>query len=221
MAIAVDNAGQSATGTGTIAFVLGGGSDRIVIVTTSEETADITNVTFNSVNMTFLNGATQAEARTEIWYMKESQLPAAGTYTIAITGGATNGGTGARSFTGVHQTTTFGTFFSATGTASPITVDVTGTATTDVVIDGAALKDPGTVAAGAGQTLGYNVLGTDVQICGSREPGNGGTVTMSWTDSAAFGKAIGAVALKEGGPAGPTPNVQLPIASLWLLQVAA
>lgn len=200
MAIAVDNAGVANAGTGTLSFVLGGGADRIVIVTTSEETNDITNVTFNGVNMTFLGGATQAEARVEIWYMLEAQLPVAGTYNIATTGGAANGGKGGRSWTGVAQTGTFGSVFTNTGTASPISVDVTGTNSTDVVVDAAATKDPGTVAEGAGQSLGYNILATDVQVCGSREPGNGGTVTMSWTDTASFGKAIAAVAMREGGP---------------------
>lgn len=207
MAIAVDNAGVSSDAA-SFSFVLGGGSDRIVVFGGATETADITNVTFNGVGMTFQTLATSTEVRVEFWYMKEAQLPVAGTYTIAVTGTAANSMHGAASFTGVDQTTPFSTPVTASGTASPVTVDVTGTLTTDMVVDFAGIKDPGTVTIGAGQSLGWNALGTDVQGMGSREPGNGGTITMSWTMTASVGWATIAAALKaaaEAGGGGPGP----------------
>ncbi len=142
MAIAVDNAGVCSGGTGDITtFALGGGSDRIVVFTSATISSDITDVTFDGVSMTFLDENNTANGRVEIWYMLDAALPGAGTYTIAITGGDSDMAKGARSWTGVDQTTPFGARFKANlGSGAP-SVTVTGTLSTDVVIDGTSVQE--------------------------------------------------------------------------------
>lgn len=80
-----------------------------------------------------------------------------------------------------------GTAQTAAGTTSPITVNVTGVSTNNMVADSAGKNNLGTVTVGGGQTQRWNA---SVGAASARQTGVGsheasavGTVTMSWTIS--------------------------------------
>lgn len=199
MAIAVDNAGVCSGGTANLSFVLGGGSDRIVVVTTATISADVTDVTFDGVSMTFLDDNNTVNGNVEFWYMLDAALPVAGTYDIGIVGGESDMAKGGRSWTGVAQTSTFGTRFKAnSGTGAP-SVTVTGTLSTDLVIDGTSVQEGVGVDPGSGQSLGYNCGSGGAQNTtagATEEPGSGNSVVMDWLGSADDWATIG-VAMAE------------------------
>lgn len=70
----------------TVSHTLGAGRNRIVIIATGTENGGaVTSVTYNGVNATHLATATQAQTKAELWYILESNLPAAGTYNAVAT----------------------------------------------------------------------------------------------------------------------------------------
>lgn len=98
----------------TWSHTLGSGANRILMVGVSiqnDGAQTISSVTYNGVSMTDLNNdSNQGTIRTEIFYMRESSLPAAGTYDITVTTSAsTKIFAGSLSFFNVHQTSTFNT----------------------------------------------------------------------------------------------------------------
>ncbi|MBN1793027.1 DUF2341 domain-containing protein [Candidatus Woesearchaeota archaeon] len=103
----------SASTTLSWAHTIGGGSNRLLVVGVAAEDAtsaqtDVTGVTYNSVAMMPLNeevtGSSYYE-NVELWYMLESDLPAAGSHTIQVTigGNAEDIIGGAVSLSGVAQ----------------------------------------------------------------------------------------------------------------------
>jgi hypothetical protein len=191
---------------------IGGGANRLLVFGSATENADVTAVTYNGVALTFLAVANQAEADAEFWYMRQAQLPAAGTYTLAITKGAGVISSGVSTWTGVHQTTTFGTVGTATGTTTAITQNIVSVAD-DVVHDAIASKDAtARCVPGAGQTTRWDLLATDVDGCGSSEVAVGTSTTMSWTSTGHVGWASVGVAIK---PAGGATNYELRVRYNW------
>jgi len=154
-------------------------------------------------------------SRVEIWRLI---APATGAHNVVVTlSAAARFVGGAASFTGVSQTATlaFGSYFSATGNTTTPTVNVTGVAQAQLVVDTIANANLGTATAapcvGAGQTQRWSdrttngTAGNNTPGAGSTESGpvGGGTVTMSWRLEGCSGSnnrqwAIGAVALKRG-----------------------
>ncbi len=190
-------------GAASTTFLLGGGSNRLVVVGAATEGNNVTNVTFDGVAMTFSTLATGFESRVELWYMLEADLPVGGTYSIVVTGGGGENTHGVASYTNVDQITFFGTIVTASGSSSPITVAV-ASAVDELVHDFVVEKDGSSLAVGAGQTQRWNLVGQpgDVEGGGSTEPG-AASVTMSWTVSGTVGWATIGVPLK--GVAGGTP----------------
>ena len=82
-------------------------------------------------------------------------------------------------FTGAHTTDPDGTVFTATGANQFPTVGVTGTSVAwgELVLDGMAHETGSAATAGAGQTA---INTTEFPGRCSTEPGNGGSVEMSW-----------------------------------------
>ena len=172
---------DNATGSNTASFshTIGGGSDRILLYSFSSETAakgDVTNVTYNGVALTYSTYTVAAgEARVEFWYMLEAALPAAGTYTVAATiaGTGTTFAHGASSWTGVHQTTPFGTIVTNSGSGGTPTVTV-NSATDEFVHDFVTAKDASSLSADVSQDQRWSQLAAgeaDVRGGGSSEAG--------------------------------------------------
>jgi hypothetical protein len=188
------------------------GTSRVLIVGVSSYTNPlgvypaVSGVTYNGVALTRLNDPVLQPARSsdlsngvEMFILKEP-LPAAGTYTVAVTlnAGVEYAVGGSASFNGVNQTTPNRTFQSASGTSTTPTLAVTS-ATNEMVIDTVSTQfGGGTLVVGAGQTERWNGLpcfgGVSSVGAGSTEPG-AATTTMSWTQSNSVPWAIGAVSL--------------------------
>jgi len=97
---------------------------------------------------------------------------------------------GAITLENVDQKIPSGTVFTNTGTTATPTVDVPGSSIGDVVTDQAFFEEAtaGAGAAGAGQTERFEAQTRGAgdplwKGFGSSEDGNGGTVTMSWTNA--------------------------------------
>jgi hypothetical protein len=193
VAIAFDNAGITAGVSHS--HTIGGGSNRILIVGLSSETTDWTACTYNGVAMTHLQTEVQSEARIELWYMLEAQLPAAGAYTVLGTNASGGRAVGAASYTGVAQTSTFNTVANAQGSGTAPSV-AANSAADELVIDVVASKDSSALTANASQAQRYSGLGVDIRQGGSSEAGTGSPVTMSWTATGGAGWAILAVAMR-------------------------
>jgi len=182
------------------------GSNRLLLVGVSIHnfaSETVSGITYNGVALTQVGSSTNAtDARVEIWRLI---APPTGTYDVVITFSAELSSVaraGVMTFTGVNQTTPLGTFASATGSASPATVNVTSAAN-ELVFDtvgSESLSAPFSLTVGAGQTQRWNsvIMGYDRFLAaGSTEPG-AATVTMSWTivPASAVPWAIGAVPIK-------------------------
>jgi hypothetical protein len=174
------------------------GTDRLLIVGVSIVSAETTvsSVTYAGSSLGVVGvRSNPGLARIEIWRLV---APATGANNVVVNLGTSKDlVAGAASFTGVNQTTPLGTFFSAIGSSSPATVNVTGVAEGEVVIDTLNPLPTTTPTVGAGQTQRWNTTGGTTGA-GSTKPGpaGAGTVTMSWTFSPSDSWAIGAVAIK-------------------------
>src|SRR3989454_4121481 len=138
-AIAVDSistASGNTVSTLTWSHTVGSGSNRVLLVDTSNRDGNktITGVTYGGTALTrrgFQNGAGNGN-RVEIWSLT---APSPGTANVVVTlSGAVDVVGGAISFTGVNQTTPFGTFVSAQGTSASPSVTASSAAG-QVVLD--------------------------------------------------------------------------------------
>lgn len=223
--IAFDAASSANTGTGTAnsltwAHTVGAlGTNRILIVGVSirnSSSQSVSSVTYNGAGLNLVGQTTNStNARVEIWRLI---APATGTHNVVVTlSAAARFVGGAASFSGVSQTPAlaFGSYFSATGNTTTPTVNVTGVAQGQLVVDTIANANLGTATlapcVGAGQTQRWSdrttnsTAGNNTPGAGSTETGpvGGGTVTMSWRLEGCSGTnnrqwAIGAVVLKQG-----------------------
>jgi hypothetical protein len=182
------------------------GSNRLMLVGVSVHNfagETVSSISYNGVALTQVGSSTNAtDARVEIWRLI---APPTGTYDVVITFNAELSSVaraGVMTFTGVNQTTPLGTFASATGSASPATVNVTSAAN-ELVFDtvgSESQSSPFSLTVGAGQTERWNsvIMGYDRFLAaGSTEPG-AASVTMSWTivPASSVPWAIGAVPIK-------------------------
>lgn len=132
--------------------------------------------------------------------------PASGANTVSITVNAdpkNQANSMVTSWTDVDQTTPIGTFSTATGAATPATVDVTGTTSGNFVVDFMTQEDPGAdPTVGASQTARVisGATGDEMESGVSNEAA-GGTITMSWGVSLATW-VTGAVELNEAAAGG-------------------
>jgi hypothetical protein len=170
----VETFSHTCTGSNLVLFVHcgGGGND-----------ASVASVTYNTVSLTQGKRETGSAGGfwAEVWYLI---APATGAHNVVVTlNTADDVEVAASSYTGVAQTSTFGTWASVGNTAgTDHTLDVSS-AVGETVVDFAFLSDETTdLTAGAGQTERYDYAGTQ-RVWSSTEPG-ATTVTMSWSDGA-------------------------------------
>jgi uncharacterized repeat protein (TIGR01451 family) len=223
--IAFDSSSSANTGTGTAASLTwshavgASGTNRILIVGVSirnNSSQTVSSVSYGGAGLTLIGQTTNGtNARVEIWRLI---APATGTNNVVVTlSGAARFVGGASSFTGVSQTAALalGSYFTASGNSPTPTVNVTGVAQGQLVIDTIANANLATGSSlpcvGAGQTQRWSnrtsntTAGNNTPGAGSTAPGpvGAGTVTMSWRLEGCSGStnrqwAIGAVALKQG-----------------------
>jgi len=212
---AFDNASSasnsSTSSTLTFSHTVGTGSDRLLLVgvVIRSSSTSVTSITYNSLALTYLSSVLSNDVRTELWYRKN---PPSGAHNVVVTIGASRMmAAGAMSFTGVHQTTTFGTAMTNANSNTAPTVNVSS-ATDELVVDVVGQRDPdapNTLTAHASQAERFKKASTsgsnaNVRLGGSTETG-AATTTMSWTLSPGDDWGIIAVPLKPA-PAAPTPT---------------
>lgn len=233
MAIAVDNvqsvsSGANSTTLTLSGFAVGSGSNRLLLVGVSMNNrvggpTTVNSVTFGGTGLTSQGKRVQGDdAYSEIWSLL---APANSTADIVVTLDANDSCAVivcAMSFSGVHQSATFGTLVSNSATTGTAISVVAVSATNELVFDVVAYENPAptdTLTVGAGQTQRWNIYQSggsdsrDATGCGSTEPGSVAT-TMSWTSSnngdwaicaipikpAAAGAVVGSVAIGKNHP---------------------
>ena len=174
----------------------------------------VTGITYNGVALTKIDSQEAGVyCRAELWYL---MAPTTGAHNIIVTLAGVTGNIigGATSWTGADQSMPLGTAAKATGTTSPITVNVVS-ATGEIVVDSASASNSSaiTLTVGAGQTQEWNLTPADYRVgAGSYEDG-AALVTMSWTlSTTALGWATVAVPIKPGtggGGAGETTAAEV------------
>src|SRR5713226_4205029 len=203
-AIAVDSVSSSSgqiVNSLTWAHTVGTGADRVLVVgvTIRDGNVSVSAITYGGTALTrlgFQNGAGNAN-RAEIWSLK---APASGTANVVVSiSGARDLVGGSISFTGVDQTTPFGTFVGAQGTSATPSVTASS-ATAEIVVDTLATDgDAVSATVGAGQTQRWNIrtgpAGGNAIGAGSTKPG-ATSVSMKWTLGASKQWGMGAVPLK-------------------------
>lgn len=206
MAIVFDNAvGQefSAATTYTVVgfSVSGSNTYGLVGIGLRSNTADITSVTFNGVSMSLLKKLNKSASSMTTWVYG---LAGPTTGNIVI-----NGDTSLAAevcvvtYTGVHQTTSYGTIATATGDSAAPSVDVTS-ATDEMVVDFVGWNAGGDGTAGASQTKraeGQTGNGISMDLATSEEAG-AATTTMSWSINSGGGWLTTGIPLKPVGAGG-------------------
>jgi hypothetical protein len=101
MAIALDASASGVNNTPAIpislnvSHTIGGGAKRLVVVcamvrsSTDFATLDYTTITYDGTAMSLAATAANARSRSSIYYLLDASLPAAGTYTVAVTANGT------------------------------------------------------------------------------------------------------------------------------------
>ncbi len=207
--ITFDNTTSATIMATTLTFdhLIGGGVDRLLVLGISVEgstgNADVTgSPTYNGVAFTKaidnITG-TSVDMNTEIWYMLEAQLPAAGTYTVSITASIADDITaGAVSVTDAAQQPPETTGFNADNQTGASTIQTTVTTLTDgawifgCVGSGNALTG---FTPDAGETEQWDVLASSSRGAGrTKVSPTAGALTMGWTAESASNRISHAVA---------------------------
>lgn len=243
------NANVGATLTPTFPITVAAGDDRLLVVSVAMRQSTgvmptVSTITYGSqslsktdgaaANMTAENVDDTRKSRVEIWKLV---APAVGTQTCTITFSAIPTAAVAHhgTFYGVDQTTPLGTAATATGDVSPaddtitITVDVTATATSELVIDAFADTLSTLVSfvstAGSGQTELSDRTTAALGSSMSSEAGVAGTVTMSWditlSSTAIHDWSQVGVPIKASSTTSPPVDASTTIAEVAVLPILA
>jgi hypothetical protein len=182
----------------TYSFSNTAGTFLLVGVVLGDPGRTVSSVTYGGVAMTLVDSQITHDGVTggRVYIYKLSS-PLTGANNVVVTPDAsTIIMSGAISFTG-ENATPLGTPFKAAGNSGTITVNVTGTASSSIIVD---VAGSGVFFSGQTGTLSWerNVSNSTYSGNGSsqRSPGNGGTVTMSHT-ATGDGWAIIAVEVKD------------------------
>lgn len=177
-----DNNHASTSGTDTLTFSLtvGGRENRLLLVSVASRSGvAVSTITYAGLTLTQLRSDQPgADIRSEIWYYKD---PPAGTANVVVTmASSATFAADAAAFYGVHQTSTFGTHTSATGTGTAASVTAT-TVVNEMVMDFVAIQGvAGTIDRDLSQrTLGSN--GATVSMGKSIKPAISISTVMAWT----------------------------------------
>ena len=182
----------------------------------------VVGITYNGVSLTKIDAqAAGTYCRSELWYLV---APAAGTHDIVVdlgsahTGGGASGYIvgGATSWTGADQSSPLGTAAKATGTTTPVTVNVTSVAGEYVVDSACAYKATAiTLTVGASQTSAWNETPATGYVGAGSYEASASTITMSWTlSAAALGWATVAVPIKPATAPGATETT---VSEVWVI----
>ena len=221
--ITLDSVSQASTGTQTLSWshTIGGGSNRLLVVSIGVEgdypsVAEVNSVTYNGTSLTkAVENDVGAYQNTEIWYMLESNLPAAGSHTVQITtSGIPNDSikAGAISVSGAAQSGPEATNSQDDNGAGWGTIQTSVTTLTDGawVFDCVGSGQAITFTPNAGQTERFDVTTGSSGAAGSTKAvATAGSTTLGWTMDASSNRvshvlAAFAAATGCGGGGGTT-----------------
>lgn len=200
------NTGSSTSGTLTWSHpVTSSGANRILVVGVTirnDQSQTVSSINYGGSNLSLIQTAAKAkDVRVELWYLKN---PPVGTNNVVVTLAGSKKAcfaAGAMSYTGVNQTTPFGTPVTSNKTGTSISINV-ASAAGEVVVDVAGKQyNSDSFTAGVGQTARWtdktwnSTLKNNVTGGGSEKPG-AATVTMLWNSTTSRSWAIVAVPLK-------------------------
>lgn len=206
MAVQVVSSVSGGTGTGTsksFNFTAVGGTDSMLVVCVSTYGNGPTSVTFNGDSLTEKTSTLSTYNTSSIWYRMS---PDAGTYSVSITGMATNtySVSGAIELSGVDAVTMFEDFESKTVSGTSASMALTPTMGGSCAVDCLAIEAfwSSGLTVGASQTSVYNVKNSTFVYGGMSYETNLAVsdVTMSWTWGGTFGSsgAFSGVLVKAG-----------------------
>lgn len=180
------------------------GSDRIGILAFAvSNPAAVSGVTWNGVAMTQKASVTNGTDNRGAMIFYIVNPPTAASDIVLSAGGNVTAVGIVSSYNGAHQSTQDGATGTASGTATPATVDCTST-TGDMVVDALYFIGAGTApSVGAGQTQNGNTDQGTWFGSSSREAG-ATTVTMSWTLTSATRWSIAAASIKAADASSST-----------------
>jgi len=233
--IVYDNVSEANITPGTSlswSHTIGGGSNRLLVVGTGAEdnvaaSMVVTSVTYDGTAMTPVAGGSSTVdtgyiMKTDLYYMLDGALPAAGSYTVVVTYAAAVDqiGAGAISLANVAQQGAEAVN-TATSTSTGISTNLTTLTDGAWIVDVAGCGNPGSMTAtGAGQTERFDVATVSSTTAGSTMlVATAGSATMSWDfdgsvnrqsqAAAAFAPATGAPPVNDPpvADAGPDQNV--------------
>jgi hypothetical protein len=220
-AISFDAASRAATtSTGrtslTWTHTIGGGADRVLVVGVTVEdasTADanVTAVTFNGAALTPVPGSKASGGGTgiiqsQLFYALGASLPAAGTYTVAVTfqGPVDGSSSGAVSLAGVRQAAPdLAAARADTSGADVISTSITAASAGAWIVDVVGSGNSGSFTAGAGQTERLDGAASGMTGAASTKALTAaGATTLSWTHSGAnrLAQSLAALSPSTGGP---------------------
>jgi len=202
--IAFDNAtsangGSSISATLAFSHQIGSYPNRVLVVGVGAEDASsadltISSVTYNSVAMTPVAGSASSEGlgylqKTELYYMLESSLPAAGTYTVQITysGDIDNRNAGAVSLAYVAQLSPEAVNTNSNSEASTITTNLTTLTNGSWIVDVVGCGNAGSFTTNAVDMVErWDTSALSASAAGSTKtvPATG-VATISWIQSGA------------------------------------
>ena len=175
---------------------LGAGNNRLLVVGIGVEgtfptQADVTGVTYNGVALTKAVDHDVGIQNTEIWYLLEADLPAAGSYTVQVTtaGAPISINAGGISVTGAAQSGPEAANSNDDGQIGSLTIQTNITTVTngvwvfDSVGSGNAITG---FTADADQLERFDVVGSSSAAAGSTElVPTAGSATLGWTTDSA------------------------------------
>ena len=178
----------------TVSHTIGNFRDRILIVGVEAENGTaptITTITYNGVTMTKIdseeNTSTAVFMHVELWYMLETNLPAAGAHNVVVTAGGTytDINVGAISIYNAKQQAPEATSKNSSLASDTVATTLTTLTNGDMVVDAVGCGNA-TASTVAEATRRYNQLGSTSEGAGStRVVAAAGSATNTWTNAGA------------------------------------
>lgn len=218
---AASRAATTTTGRTSLSWThtIGGGADRVLVVGVAVEdasTADanVTSVTFNGVALTAVpnskrSGGGTGIIQTQLFYLLNANLGAAGARTVTITmQGPVDGIVGgATSLAGASQSAPQSVTTNVdTSGADSISTSITTTSANAWVVDVVGSGNSGSFTAGSGQTERWDVAASGMTGASSTKAvATASATTMSWSHSGANRLAHSLASLGASGSSNPGP----------------
>ncbi|MGV6858953.1 MAG: DUF4347 domain-containing protein, partial [bacterium] len=213
LAVSVDATTTTTDDTGATSITVShttSGSDRLMVVGLSmhKDRGPVSSVTYNGTALTLVGTGQNGgdEARIELWALT---APDTGTHDVVVNlaGGGHGAVVGVTTFTGVDQATPYGSFFSATGNSSSISLGGISSAADEQIFSVVDHHNGTSLTPDSGQTESWDLAINEANGGGYLASG-ASSVTLDWTPSNSEKWAVGAISIKPFTPGYTTFDLQ-------------